>query len=163
MVAKLSSRRTRSATSRRHVAAALTHRNSDVGAFECRGVVDAVAGHGDDLAASLERLDEGEFVFWADSGEDVDVGDGVAELVRFEVIEVWSGESPVGGDPEVRGDRPAVAGWSPVIIRTLMPAEWAEAIAAWTSGRGGSQSETAPSQVSCSSESSGDQARPSTR
>ena len=41
----------------------------------------------------------------------------------------------------------AVVAWSPVIIRTWMPAEWHSAIAAFASGRGGSTIPTIASSV----------------
>ena len=44
------------------VGAGLTHRAPDVRRFERRGVVDAVAGHGDDLALALPRLDDAKFI-----------------------------------------------------------------------------------------------------
>ena len=42
----------------RHVGAALAHRDADVRALERRRVVDAVAGHRDELARVLQRLDD---------------------------------------------------------------------------------------------------------
>ena len=42
----------------RDIRAALPHGDADVGGLERRRVVDAVAGHGDDLAVGLQRLDQ---------------------------------------------------------------------------------------------------------
>ena len=41
-----------------HLGAGDAHRDPDVGGFQGGGVVDAVAGHGDDLPAGLQRVDD---------------------------------------------------------------------------------------------------------
>ena len=46
-----------------HVGAVSSHRDADVGAGQGRRVVHAVAGHGDDLAPSLQRRDQLELAF----------------------------------------------------------------------------------------------------
>ena len=50
--------------------------------------------------------------------------------------------------PSSRAIASAVIAWSPVIIRTWMPAAWATAIAAFAAGRGGSTMPTSASIVS---------------
>ncbi len=57
------------------------HRHADVGAFQCRRVVDAVAGHGDDLAVGLQRGDDAQLVLGAGAGKDVAVADDAAQRV----------------------------------------------------------------------------------
>ena len=42
----------------RDVGADPAHRDADVGALQRRRIVDAVAGHRDELAARLQRLDD---------------------------------------------------------------------------------------------------------
>ena len=56
----------------RDVGAALAHGDADVGGFERRRVVDAVPGHGDDLAVGLQRLDQRKLLLRHDAGEDPD-------------------------------------------------------------------------------------------
>ena len=72
----------------RHVGAAPAHGDADMGGFERRRVVDAVAGHGDDLAVGFERFDESEFLLRQHAGEDRGIGDAAAQVaflndVRF--------------------------------------------------------------------------------
>ena len=74
----------------------MTHGDADVGSFERGCVVDPVAGHRDDLAAGLECFDESEFVIGADPGENVDLVDGIDQLVVAETIEVVAGEDSIG-------------------------------------------------------------------
>ncbi len=50
--------------------------------------------------------------------------------------------------PSSRAIAAAVVAWSPVIIRTWIPAEWHSAIATLASGRGGSTMPTIASRVS---------------
>ena len=66
----------------RDVGAALAHRDADVGGLERRRVVDAVAGHRDDLAARLERLHDAQLLLGHDAREDVDVADALARAAR---------------------------------------------------------------------------------
>ncbi|OIQ63472.1 hypothetical protein GALL_549870 [mine drainage metagenome] len=52
----------------RHVGAALAHGNPDVGLLEGRRVIDTVTGHGDKLAAALQRLHDTDFLCRVDPG-----------------------------------------------------------------------------------------------
>jgi len=49
------------------------HGHADVGPFQGRSVVDAVAGHGDHVTHGLEHLHQAELVFGSDPGKDVGV------------------------------------------------------------------------------------------
>ena len=51
------------------------HRHADVGALECRRVVNTVAGHGDDVALAPKDLDQVDLVLRSDAGDDADVID----------------------------------------------------------------------------------------
>ena len=64
------------------VAASLAHGDADVRPFQGGGVVDAVSGHGDDLAVGLEGVDEGEFVLGVDPGEHPDVARLFGRVLR---------------------------------------------------------------------------------
>ena len=64
----------------RHLGAGDAHRDPDVGALERGSVVDAVAGHRDDVALLLERLDEPHLVLGRDARDDADVLDLRVEL-----------------------------------------------------------------------------------
>ena len=51
-----------------HVRAAPAHGDADVGGLQGRGVVDAVAGHGHDLAVGLEGVDDPQLLLRARRG-----------------------------------------------------------------------------------------------
>ncbi len=51
-----------------HLGAGDAHRDADVGVRKRRGVVDTVAGHGDDVAVRLPGLDDVELLLRARSG-----------------------------------------------------------------------------------------------
>ena len=51
------------------VVAAQSHGDADVGFLERRGVVDAVAGDGDDLAHLFQLRDDAQLMFGGDAGE----------------------------------------------------------------------------------------------
>ena len=57
------------------------HGHADVGPAQRRGVVHAVAGHGHDVAAALERLDDPHLVLGRHPGAHADVVDLVGELL----------------------------------------------------------------------------------
>ena len=63
------------------VGAASAHGDADVGGPQRGGVVDAVAGHADDLAVGLQRPDELELLLGDHAGEHVDRADAAGELV----------------------------------------------------------------------------------
>ncbi len=67
MVAKLSSSSIMCAGLARHVGAALAHGDADVRHLQRRRVVDAVAGHGDELALVLQRLHDLDLLFRIDA------------------------------------------------------------------------------------------------
>ena len=67
-----------------HVRAGRTHRHTDVGGGERRGVVDPVADHGHDLAGALQLLDDRELVLGQQGGVDpVDTG-GLGDSLRHQ-------------------------------------------------------------------------------
>ena len=70
MEAKLSSSSTSEAASRATSVPRPPMATPDVRGLERRGVVDAVAGHGDDLAVGLERLHDAQFLLRRDAGAD---------------------------------------------------------------------------------------------
>ena len=65
----------------RHVAAALPHGDTDVGALERWRVVDAVSRHGDDLTGILQRFDEAELVLGRHARKDVDLANKDPKLL----------------------------------------------------------------------------------
>ena len=85
MEAKLSSVRIMSAASFGHVGAGDAHRDADVGLLERGRVVHAVAGHGDDVAARLQRLDQPQFLLGRDAGEH---GGALGDVGQFFVGEL---------------------------------------------------------------------------
>lgn len=60
------------------VGACAAHGDADVGLAQGRGVVDPIAGDGDDPASELQRTDEAQLVFGRDAGVHVHVADHVA-------------------------------------------------------------------------------------
>ena len=86
------------------------HRHADVGLLQGRRVVDAVAGHGDDLASPLERLDELQLVLRRDAGEDAGRGNDSVQASGVEPLEfagVHGRERPaerVAVEPELPAD-----------------------------------------------------------
>ena len=92
-----------------HIRADLSHGDADIGALERRRVVDAVAGHRDDLATGLERVDDAQLVLGIDASVDADVADLLGELGvghRFELGAVDHAigveQADVGGDGACR-------------------------------------------------------------
>jgi hypothetical protein len=53
----------------RDVSARASHRNADVGLVKSRCIVDTVAGHGDDVAASVQGLGDPKLVLGGDPGD----------------------------------------------------------------------------------------------
>ncbi len=53
-----------------HVRPADAHRNADVTLFDCRGIVDSVAGYTHYVSYFLAGLDDLQFLGWSGSGED---------------------------------------------------------------------------------------------
>src|SRR5699024_9832868 len=85
----------------RRLGALDAHGDADVGAFEGGGVVDAVAGHGHDLAAGLQCRDQAELVLGGGAGEDVVALRRVGELPVVHQLQFGAGD---GGDRAVGPD-----------------------------------------------------------
>ena len=75
----------------RDVGAAPAHRDADMGGLQRRRVVDAVAGHRDDLAIGLQRLDDAKLLFGQRAGED----GGGAGALRSSASVIGSRSAPV--------------------------------------------------------------------
>ena len=82
------------------------HGDADVGGLDRRSVVDAVAGHRDDVALLLQRLGEEHLVLGSDAADDADRVDPVESLLLGESGEVGA-EDRLAGDAELLGDRGA--------------------------------------------------------
>ncbi|EXI66264.1 MAG: hypothetical protein AW07_04610 [Candidatus Accumulibacter sp. SK-11] len=63
------------------------HGDADVGGFQRRGIIDAVAGHRDDMAARLQGLDDAQLVFGRDAGED---GGALGHRTRRRAVESFN-------------------------------------------------------------------------
>ena len=87
------------------VGAALAHRHADVGGAQRRPVVDAVAGHRDDLAAALQCLDDAKLLRRHDAGEDADGRDGLLALRLAHRVELGAGQDRA----VARADQPGLA------------------------------------------------------
>ena len=88
------------------VGAASAHGDADVGGAQGGGVVDAVAGHADDLTVGVEGADELKLLFGHHAGEHVDGSGSAGEFVVAHRGELRSGDGAGGGvDADVAGDR----------------------------------------------------------
>ena len=85
---------------------AAAHRDADVGGLDRRRVVDAVAGHRNDVALQLERLGEQHLVLRRDAADDADRVDAVEPLLLRQRGEVGA-EHRIAGDAELLRDRGA--------------------------------------------------------
>ena len=56
------------------------HGDADIGGLECGRIVDAVAGHGDDVALALQRAHDAQLVLGIDAGEHAHLLDDRIEL-----------------------------------------------------------------------------------
>ena len=97
----------------RHLGSRDPHRNADVGAFERRCVIHAVARHRNDVALALQRVDEAHLVLGRDARDDPDAVDLLRELCVVQRRELCAGNR-TSLDSEVvadrRGRRRVVAG-----------------------------------------------------
>ena len=90
------------------------HGDADVGLLERRRVVDAVAGHPDDVALLAQDVDEVDLVLGRDTGDDADAVDLAHGFVVAQRAELGAGDRPafdaqlvgdrLGGDRMVAGD-----------------------------------------------------------
>ena len=102
------------------VGAGDAHRDADVGRLQRRRVVDAVAGHRDDVAVGLQRVDDAQLVLRRDARVD-----RRARAPRRRTPASSSASSSAPGErrarpaatmPRSAAMRAAVRGWSPVIM-----------------------------------------------
>ena len=80
------------------------HGDADVGPLQRGRVVHAVAGHRDDVALPLERVDESHLVLRRYPRDHADVVDRRVELVVGHRLELGAGDR-AAGDAELLGDR----------------------------------------------------------
>ena len=95
------------------------HRGAAVGLLQRRGVVDAVPGHGDQMAARLQRLHDRIFVFGEHPGEAIRPFDRIDDLRRH-IVRIHALREGVGRRDDMRshaelarrfaGDRRVIAG-----------------------------------------------------
>ena len=89
----------------RYIGAGDTHRHADIRAFQRRRVVHAVAGHCNDMAAILERLDDVEFVFRRNAREDRNVLDHLLQVLHRHARHVLAGQNAaIIGDAQLARD-----------------------------------------------------------
>ena len=88
------------------VGAGDAHGNADVGRLERRGIVDAVASHGRDVAVGFDGLDDLDFVLRRDPGEDPDLLGALLEFFRRAGIDLVAGHAlaPLGANAEFLSD-----------------------------------------------------------
>src|SRR6185437_6131513 len=71
-----------------HFSSASAHRNADVRAFECRCIVDSVAGDGDDFARLLQCFHDPQFLFGGHTSKDVSVAGEIGKSSGLSVNEI---------------------------------------------------------------------------
>ena len=83
-----------------------SHGDADIGPCESWGIIDAVTGHGDDVALGLEGLDDAEFLGWMDASEDGDAIELGSEFLFGHGLEFATVDCPIilAGDAEAAGD-----------------------------------------------------------
>src|SRR3546814_5439498 len=67
------------------------HGYADIGLLERRRIVDAVAGHGDNLALRLQSANDAKLVLWAGPGEDRDAVDDPFEVPIRKLLDIQAG------------------------------------------------------------------------
>ena len=97
MEEKSSSSSTRADGFAGHVGAPSAHGDADVGRFQGRGIVHAVAGHGHDFAVGLEGVDQAQFLFRHDPGKDIDRPDPLLKLGVIHPVQLGPGDHFVHG------------------------------------------------------------------
>ena len=126
IVAKLSSARIMSAASFATSVPVMPIATPMSAAFSAGRVVHAVAGHGDDVAVGLERVDDAQLVLGRDAREDRRLAHRSPRAPRRRgrsSSAPVSDRAPASRDARARRrSRAAVRGWSPVIMTTRMPA-----------------------------------------
>ena len=132
----------------RHVGAGDAHRHADVGGLQRGRIVHAVAGHGDDRAARLQRLDDAQLVLGIDARVDRHLAHRAPERVVGHLLELRAGDrTPLASDAELRGDdrgggRMVAGDHDRADARRLARAR----TASFASARGGSIMPTRPSE-----------------
>ena len=121
----------------RHLGAA-AHRDADVRRLDRRRVVDAVAGHRDDVALLLQRLGEQDLVLRRDPADDADRRRSGPSAPARRARRTRRRGSPPPGCPSCSAIAAPVKTSSPVTMRTRMCAGCASATACLDSSRGGS-------------------------
>ena len=89
----------------RDVGAAPAHGDADVRRLQRGRVVDAVAGHGDDLAIGLQRIDDPQFLLGHDAREDGHDLHALRQLGIAHALELAAGHDVLGLELGLRGDR----------------------------------------------------------
>ena len=84
---------------------AAAHGDADVGLLERGGIVDRVAGHGDDLARLLHESGEADLVLGRDPAEDVELREPFDHLGVGQLLQIGAGDD-ARTEPELVGDRP---------------------------------------------------------
>ena len=116
MVAKLSSSRTRSATSRLTSEPRVPIAIPTSDRFNAAASLTPSSCHGDDVTLPLERLDEPEFLLGPHPSEDVDLDQCGIEGCSLEAVEIFPGQHTDARNADVDcATARAVAGWSPVM------------------------------------------------
>ncbi len=95
-----------------HIGAGDAHRHADIGALDRRGIVDAVAGHGDHFVIRAQGIDNAHLVLGRNPGKDI----GRFHLFRqgaiVHIIQFCPGVNfvPWAQQPDAFGHRPAGVG-----------------------------------------------------
>jgi hypothetical protein len=72
-----------------------THRDADVGCFHGRGIIHAVTGHGDNLAAGFPRLHHTKLVLGRDAGINRNMVHLLRQLIVAYTVQFLTGDDAV--------------------------------------------------------------------
>src|SRR5699024_2364816 len=89
-----------------HLGAGDAHGYADVGLLQGGGVVDAVAGHGDNLALALPGVDDADLMLRGHPGVDRDVLQPLVQIGVAHLVKLHAGEGlvPLQEDAQLPGD-----------------------------------------------------------
>ena len=89
----------------RHVRSAPAHGDADMGGLQRRRIVDAIAGHRDDLAISLVGVDDAQLLVRRDPREHTGRFDPAGQFHLVQLLELFAGHEIAAFEPGLMRDR----------------------------------------------------------
>ena len=88
------------------------HSTSDVGGFQCRCIIDAVSGHGNDLAGPLPCFDNADFIFRGNARIDRNISNLSIQLAVGHIIQFCTGDREISFNPDTKCFRNGSGGYN---------------------------------------------------